>query len=185
MPAVFFHRPTAESLDRLGPLRRFLQVWTPVLIGVAIIVTESQPTFSAANTSSWLRPIWEHLFGPISTAAWEDLHHYLRKSGHFFYYGMLCVLFLRAWLLTLARNPNLRTIVWRWRSWLLGVASTFAVASGDELHQSFLPSRTGMFSDVVLDTCGGIVLSSLVLLISWCLRRIFISRSSGCPTSRF
>jgi len=174
MPTVFLHRPTADSLDRLGPVRRFVQVWTPALIGIAVIATESQPTFSAANTSSWLRPIWEHLFGPISTPVWEEFHHHLRKTGHFIGYGTLCVLFLRAWLLTLARNPNLRTIVWRWRSWFLGVASTFVVASGDELHQSFLPSRTGMFSDVVLDTCGGIVFSSLVLFVSWLLRRAFI-----------
>jgi VanZ family protein len=174
MPTVFLHRPTADSLDRLGPVRRFVQVWTPALIGIAVIATESQPTFSAANTSSWLRPIWEHLFGPISTPVWEEFHHYLRKTGHFIGYGTLCVLFLRAWLLTLARNRNLRTIVWRWRSWFLGVACTFVVASGDELHQSFLPSRTGMFSDVVLDTCGGIVLSSLVLFVSWLLRRAFI-----------
>jgi len=173
MPAVFLHRPTAESLDRLGPVRRFVRIWTPALIGVAVIVAESQPTFSAANTSHWLRPIWEHLFGPISTPAWEEFHHYLRKSGHFFYYGFLCVLFLRAWLLTLARNPAIRTSVWRWRSWLLGVASTFVVASGDELHQSFLASRTGLFSDVILDTCGGIVISSLVVFVAWCLGRAF------------
>jgi VanZ family protein len=173
MPFVFLHRPTAESLDSLGPVRRFLRIWLPALIGVAIIVVESQATFSVVNTSSWLRPIWEHLFGPISTPTWEELHHYLRKTGHFIGYGTLCVLFLRAWLLTLARNPALRTTVWRWRSWLLGVASTFVVASGDELHQSFLPSRTGLFSDVILDTCGGMVISSLVLFIAWCLRRAF------------
>jgi VanZ family protein len=177
MPAVFFQRPTAESLDRLGPVKRFLKIWTPALIGVAVIVAESQPTFSAANTSSWLRPIWERFFGPISTPAWEEFHHILRKTGHFTGYGTLCVLFLRAWLLTLARNPAIRTTAWRWRSWILGVASTFVVASGDELHQSFLPSRTGMFSDVVLDTCGGIVVSGVVMAVSWGLRRVFVRNS--------
>jgi VanZ family protein len=170
MRSVFLHRPTAESLERLGSIRRFLLVWTPALIGVAVIATESTPTFSSANTSSWLRPIWEHLFGPISTPVWEEFHHILRKSGHFTGYGTLCVLFLRGWLLTFARNSALRTKVWRWQSWIFGVASTFLVASGDELHQSFLPSRTGMFSDVVLDTCGGIVVSGLVMGLSWCAR---------------
>jgi VanZ family protein len=172
MPFVFLHRPTAESLDRLGPVKRFVRIWTPALIGIAIIATESQPTFSAANTSSWLRPIWERFFGHVSTREWEEFHHYLRKSGHFIYYGILCVLFLRAWLLTLARNPALRTSVWRWRSWILAVASTFFVASADELHQSFLPSRTGLFSDVIIDTCGGIVVSGIVLAVSSCLRRM-------------
>lgn len=184
MQSVFLHRPTAESLDRLGTVKRFLLVWTPAAIGVLIIAAESQPTFSAANTSSWLRPIWEHFFGPISTAAWEEFHHYLRKSGHFTGYGTLCVLFLRGWLLTFARNATLRTSVWRWRSWIFGVASTFLVASGDEYHQTFLPSRTGLFSDVVIDTCGGIVASGIVLFVSWCLRRLIIRRSNGSAVAR-
>ena len=172
MSSVFLHRPTAESLDRLGPVKRFLLVWTPALIGVAVIAIESQPTFSAANTSSWLRPIWERFFGPIGTPEWEEFHHILRKSGHFTGYGTLCVLFLRGWLLTFAHNATLRTTTWRWRSWLCAVASTFFIASGDEFHQTFLPSRTGMFSDVVLDTCGGIAMSGIVLGVSRCVRRL-------------
>ncbi len=172
MPAVFFERPTADSLDRLGPVRRFLLIWTPALIGIAIVATESQPTFSAANTSSWLRPIWERLFGHISTHDWEEFHHLLRKSGHFTGYGILCVLFLRGWLLTFARNAALRSSTWRGRSWIFAVLSTIVVASGDEIHQTFLPSRTGLFSDVVIDTCGGIVFSGLVLGISWCIRQV-------------
>ena len=176
MRSVFLHRPTADSLDRLGAVRRFLLVWTPALIGVAVIAAESQPLFSAANTSSWLRPIWEHLFGHISTRAWEAFHHHLRKTGHFTGYGTLCVLFLRGWLLTFARNAALRTRTWRWLSWICAVASTFLVASGDELHQSFLPSRTGLFSDVIIDTCGGITITGLVLLVSLCLRRVQASQ---------
>lgn len=171
MQSVFLHRPTAESLHRLGAVRCFLHIWTPALIGVVIVLIESQPTFSAANTSSWLRPIWERYFGPIGTSAWEEFHHYLRKSGHFTGYGTLCVLFLRGWLLTFARNPALRTTAWRWRSWIFAVASTSMVACGDEFHQTFLPSRTGLFSDVVLDTCGGIVVSGIVLGVLRYLRR--------------
>ena len=172
MPTVFLERPTAASLDRLGAVRRFLLIWAPALIGIAVVATESQPVFSAANTSSWLRPVWERFFGHISTRDWEEFHHILRKSGHFTGYGTLCVLFVRAWLLTFARDAALRTRAWRWRSWLLGVASTIVVASCDEIHQSFLPSRTGLFSDVVLDTCGGVVLSGLVLGVCWGMRRM-------------
>jgi VanZ family protein len=184
MPAVFLRRPSAESLDRLGAVKRFLMIWTPALIGIAVIAAESQPTFSAANTSSWLRPIWERFFGQISTPAWEHFHHILRKSGHFTGYGTLCVLFLRAWLLTLARNPAMHTTVWRWKSWIYGVGSTFLVASADEFHQTFLPSRTGLFSDVVLDTCGGIVLSGIVMVVSWGLRRMFYREEAVATSSR-
>jgi len=171
MPIVFVQRPSADSLERMGAVRRFLKIWTPAVLGMGIIATESTPTFSSANTSSWLRPIVEHFFGHISTPAWEDMHHLFRKSGHFSFYGLLCVLFVRGWLLTFARDTSLGSTAWRWRSWIAGVVSTFLVASADEFHQSFLPSRTGLFSDVVLDTCGGIVLSSLVMTAGWWLRR--------------
>lgn len=172
MPAVFLRRPAPDSLNRLRPLQRFFLVWTPALIGVAVIAVESQPLFSAANTSFWLRPLWERLFGATSTPVWGTLHHILRKTGHFTGYGMLCVLFLRAWLLSFSRNPSLRTTAWRWKSWFFAVGSTFLVASADEFHQSFLPSRTGLFSDVVLDTCGGIAFSGTLLAAAWLVRRM-------------
>jgi VanZ family protein len=171
MRTVFLRRPVAEELEALGAVKRFLLVWIPVLIGIAVIATESTATFSAANTSSWLRPIVERFSGPIGDAAWGEFHHLVRKSGHFLGYGTLCVLFLRAWLLTFARDISLGNRAWLVRSWVFAVASTFVVASADEIHQTFLPSRTGMFSDVVLDTCGGMAMTGIVLGLSWCLRR--------------
>jgi VanZ family protein len=165
MRSVFLRRPAAEELEALGRARRFLVVWLPALIGVAVIIAESTPTFSATKTSRILRPLIEWLFGRLSDPVWDEVHHLLRKAGHFVGYGTLCVLFLRAWLLSLAMNVALQMRAWWLRSWGYAVASTFVVASGDEIHQSFLPSRTGMFSDVVLDTVGGIVVSGLVLWI--------------------
>ena len=42
---------------------------------------------------------------------------------------------------------------------------TALVASLDEWHQSFLASRTGAFSDVVLDTVAGIGAQMLIYLL--------------------
>jgi VanZ family protein len=36
----------------------------------------------------------------------------------------------------------------------------------DEIHQSFLPSRTGQWQDVVLDTCGAVVLQLIIYFFS-------------------
>jgi VanZ family protein len=171
MRSVFLERPTASSLGHLHGIKRFLVFWGPAILGVAVIVTESTSTFSAHNTSSWLRPIFERFLGPMSTPVWEEFHHLLRKSGHFTGYGILCVLFLRAWLLTLATDLRLATRAWRMRSWIFAVLSTAVVAGADEWHQTFLPSRTGMFSDAVLDTCGGIIVSGLCIGLSGWLRR--------------
>jgi VanZ family protein len=165
MPSIFFSRAYFNHKRELPAWRRFAFVWTPALLGVVVIAIESTATFSAANTSSWLRPIAEALFGHLSDPTWELAHHLLRKSGHFLGYGTLCILFLRAWLLTLAENQRLTERTWRLTAWARAILSTAIVASCDEIHQSFLPSRTGMFSDVVLDTIGATIVSGLVLAL--------------------
>ncbi|MGC2366632.1 MAG: VanZ family protein, partial [Candidatus Sulfotelmatobacter sp.] len=48
------------------------------------------------------------------------------------------------------------------------VLMTGFVASLDEWHQSFIPSRTGRWQDVVLDTCAGI---AALLIVLWLNRK--------------
>ena len=92
------------------------------------------------------------ILGSFKDANWELLHHYLRKTGHFIGYGTVGLTFLRAWLYTLGRRVQPTVFAWRMRSTVLAVACTAIVASGDEFHQTFLPGRTGLASDVLLDT---------------------------------
>jgi VanZ family protein len=42
---------------------------------------------------------------------------------------------------------------------------TAAVASMDELHQSYIPSRTGRWQDVVLDSAAALTLQIFLFLI--------------------
>jgi VanZ family protein len=50
----------------------------------------------------------------------------------------------------------------RWAT--IAVLGTAFVASLDEWHQSYIPSRTGRWQDVVLDTCAGIAAQILIFL---------------------
>ena len=59
----------------------------------------------------------------------------------------------------------------RLRAHGLAILATFLVASADEFHQSFLPNRTGQFSDVLLDTCGAAVLGLLLFLAMLAVER--------------
>jgi VanZ family protein len=86
------------------------------------------------------------------------LHHYIRKTGHFVGYGTMGLLWLRAWWMSLPRARFLLDAG-------LALAGTAAVASADEFHQSFLPNRTGVASDVLLDCCGAVVLLLLCFLL--------------------
>lgn len=141
---------------------QILKAWIAAILWLIVIAIESTSYLSAHNTSRILYPLLHFLFG-ISRAEFEPWHVFIRKSGHVFGYGLLSILLFRAWRETI---PIPGTPKWtiRWAS--IAVLGTALVASLDEWHQSFLPSRTGRWQDVVLDTCAGIG-AQLALLLYW------------------
>jgi VanZ family protein len=167
--SVFFYKPDPIELQRAhrAPARWSVWVWLPAAIAVVCIALESTGTFSSANTSRHLRPVIEKIFGAMDDLAWDSLHHHIRKTGHFLGYGLVCLTFLRGWLLNLGMRADLNYKSWRFRSCIAAIVSTALVASADEIHQTFLPSRTGRFADVVLDTCGGATFCLLMWLVCW------------------
>jgi len=168
MRPVFFDKPWQP---RPCPRWRWLiNVWMPVAIALAIIAIESTSTFSAKNTSGWLRPLAQAVFGAIPDSVWDPFHHYLRKTGHFVGYGAVAFTFLRAWLHTIIERGPRSPISWRLESCILAVFSTAIVATCDEAHQTILPDRTGSPYDVLLDTTGAFALCLLVWLICWSRR---------------
>jgi VanZ family protein len=119
---------------------------------------------SAENTSRWLLPLWVHLFGPISPAHWATVHHYIRKTGHFAGYGLVSLCFFHGWRKTLHISASGLRALWL-RAAALAIVCTAVVASADEFHQSFLPSRTARVGDVVIDTCGAIAMQIVMLVL--------------------
>ena len=138
----------------------WIRAWLPLAIGIALIGTESTAYFGADRTSGPLRWAWEHIFGPVGSGQWDTIHHYIRKTGHFVGYGMLGLVWLRAWWMTLPRASFMIEST-------LALLGTALVACGDEWHQSFLPNRTALPSDVLIDCSGAIV---MVLLRYFALR---------------
>ncbi len=135
------------------------------MAGICVIALESTSFLGSDHTTGPLRWVWEHLFGQVTDQSWEMLHHYIRKSGHFIGYGTMGVLWLRAWRMTLPRAGFLLDA-------MLALLGTAIVAGSDEFHQSFLPNRTGVPSDVLLDCCGAIVL----LLLAYLFIRMRLSK---------
>ena len=138
-------------------LRFWLSAWLPVLFGIGVIVVESTVWFGADHTSGPLRVLFEALFGRVSDARWEIIHHTIRKSGHFVGYGLIGLAWLRAWWMTMPRSHFFSDA-------LLALLGTGLLATWDEWHQSFLPNRTSSPWDVLLDCCGAIALELLVYL---------------------
>jgi VanZ family protein len=161
---VFFDGYNADmGVSSSSRLSRVLD-WLPAALSVAMIAAESTATMSADNTSRWLYPLWAHLFGPISARHWAEVHHLIRKTGHFVGYGGVSVAFLYGWLRTLHRRRGKYRPVWL-RAAFLAVSCTLLIAILDEYHQSFLPSRTSSPIDVCIDLCGAI--TAQLLLLTW------------------
>lgn len=135
----------------------WVSAWLPVGIAIAVIAIESTPYLGADHTTRPLRWIYEHLFGEVSDREWAALHHFIRKSGHFLGYGAVGLAWLRAWWMTLPNSAFLQDS-------LLAVLGTAFVAASDEYHQTFLPNRTGLARDVLLDCFGAITMQLLVFL---------------------
>lgn len=133
----------------------WIGVWWPVALGIAAIVVESTEFMGADHTGRFLRPIWQALFGHVSDASWEIIHHYIRKTGHFVGYGLIGLAWRRAWWHTLPRS-RFRTDA------ALAMLGTAAIASCDEWHQAFLPNRTSSPWDVLLDCTGAFVMIAMV-----------------------
>ena len=160
-------------LTSLGQDRHHvLKAWIAAILWLIVIAIESSNLGSANNTSRFLYPVLHFLFG-VGKAQFQHLHHYIRKGGHVFGYGLLSFLLFRAWRETL---PSIKNVKWslNWAS--LAVLGTAIVASLDEWHQSYLPSRTGTPWDVLLDTSAGIAVQ-ILLAIYFLLRRRFSRRS--------
>jgi VanZ family protein len=130
--------------------KRILRAWLPSAIWLAMIALESTNLGSAENTGRVLYPVFHFLFA-LDPVRFAFFHEVLRKTGHFVGYFTLSVLLFRSWCRTLVR-PDTR---WRVGCACLAFVSTVLVASLDEWHQSFLPSRTSLFSDVILDSAAG------------------------------
>ena len=152
-------------------LKYWINAWWPVVLGVAVIMLESTEFMGADHTSGPLRWLWQAIFGHVSNARWEVIHHLIRKSGHFIGYGLIGLAWLRAWWMTLPRSRFLQDA-------LLALMGTALMASADEFHQTFLPNRTGSPWDVLLDCCGAITLQLLVYVFMRIFRPKKLARAA-------
>jgi VanZ family protein len=143
--------------------RRVFLHWLPAALAVLMIALESTVFMSANNTSRWLLPVWERLFGPISPHRWSIVHECIRKTGHFTGYGLVSFCFFHGFRTTLRASEGLHAL-W-FRSALFALVCTIFIASADELHQAFLTNRGGSPLDVLLDTCGAVMVQLILLFL--------------------
>lgn len=110
------------------------------------------------------------LFSPLLPAAMSEdvlleraelIHIFVRKAAHMTEYFLLALslqLPLAAWLS--------KVLSWKTRIFI-GFFSTVIFAALDEFHQSFVPGRSGNFTDVCIDSIGAIAASFCLFIFSF------------------
>lgn len=138
----------------------WLKRWWPVLLWGVVISTFSTGAFTSDNTGRIIIPVLRWLLPHASAATLFHLHYIIRKCAHFTEYFILSLLILRA---IRAGRHNAR-LAWA----LAAIVIVFGYAALDEFHQSFVPGRTAAFTDVLIDTSGGIAAQLIAaLLLLW------------------
>ncbi|MBW8349466.1 VanZ family protein [Bacillus sp. IITD106] len=117
--------------------RRYYWLIAAIAWCIAIFIATASPSSTGGNTQSILQKIF-HL-SPSEAELWNVV---FRKGVHLSAFGLLAILFYNG----LQRKRFLF-------AWLL---TTFYAAT-DEIHQLFVPNRTGAVLDVGLDSLGAII----------------------------
>ncbi len=133
---------------------------------LTLIKLESTDALSGAHTGRHLGRILHWAGVHLSGESLDLLNFAIRKCGHCLGYSLLCFtwfVLLRGtyWLQheyrrSLKGSIQIRRMWWRPTWAVLAVLFTFIIASADELHQMNIPSRTGSWEDVVLDTAAAL-----------------------------
>jgi len=155
----------------MSKLWMFLKYWLPTIVWMVLIFSASADSHSSEHTSRIIIPLLHWLFPHISDQNAEEIHHLIRKCAHLTEYAFLALLVRRTLNHTL--RPGLPP--WSWRLFAGVVGIVFLYASSDEFHQAFVPTRTPLFSDVLIDTSGGII----GLFVAWLRHRVWEKRGIG------
>jgi VanZ family protein len=127
---------------------------------MAFIWFASSREFSALNTSKVIRPLILWLSPNLNDDRVAAIHFVVRKVAHFTEYAILAFLARRAFI------TSSQVLIQRY--WFrLALLLVICYSLLDEIHQSFVPSRSASFYDSTIDIAGGMT----VLLVFKFYRR--------------
>ena len=119
--------------------------WLMLLLWMLVIFLFSSQPHSGETTKS----IIEQIMPNIKTNSLLDMINFIvRKSAHITEYFILTLLIIS---LLKEYTKKERTIL------LSSIIFCFIYAMTDEYHQSFVPGRSSLFRDVLIDTSGSLI----------------------------
>jgi VanZ family protein len=114
-----------------------------------MIFYTSTDAFSSQNTSRFFGPILQWLNPAITQDQLDGVNFFIRKCAHFTEYFIFYLLVYRG---VSGGRPG-----WRWSRGLFAWFLVAAYSVLDEIHQSFVVSRTASPWDSLLDSTGAFV----------------------------
>jgi VanZ family protein len=131
-------------------IKSILYYWGPAVLWAAVVLAASNQTFSADHTGGWLQDVFKSFRGlPLSEETAAIVNFVIRKLSHLTEYGIFSVLAFRAVRRDRAGASR------RWA--VIAIAMAAGLAAIDEFHQAFVPGRTGVVTDVLIDACGATI----------------------------
>lgn len=116
---------------------------------MALIFSASGDKRSSQTSSRLIGPLVRFFVPDISEKRLEQIVFGVRKAAHVTEYAVLAWLLARAFL-----RPGTPWGRWDRKAAMLAWLIATLYAASDEIHQSFVPNRTGKWSDVLLDSAG-------------------------------
>ncbi len=151
------HRVPPKSL-----IPAWLRAWWPALLWAAMIFFASSDTFSSTHTGHFIEPFLRWLLPSASDDLIDTLHFLIRKCAHFGEYFIFYFFLYRG--IRGARHGW----HWSWAFYAWFIAAAYSAL--DEIHQSFVASRTASAWDSLLDSTGAFA-ALLILFLYYLLFR--------------
>lgn len=131
---------------------------------MALIFVGSTDLLSQRRTSRFIGPFLRWIHPGVSDETIRQVQILVRKGGHVTEYAVLAILACRA-LARMQAGPGGNGDTPPRRPWLAALLLSAAYAATDEYHQSFVATRAGQVTDVLIDTAGAA--AGLAVLWLW------------------
>lgn len=152
-----------------------IALWTAIVLWCAVIFSLSEENGSASGGRSekvcrfvaeTFLPDYDEMSLSEQNKTVEGMQFFVRKTAHFTAYAALGFMLFAAF----RKKTN-------GKAFCLAVLVSAAYAASDELHQLFVPERSGRLTDVLLDTCGAAFGGLLAFALISAARKIKMKRS--------
>jgi VanZ family protein len=146
-----------------------------IVLWMGLIFSLSTATFSSAQTEALITSLYSQLMPWFAALSIETADLLIRKLAHlseYFIFGFLVSYVLQK-----------RSALMSVRQISLAIPLGIIYAISDELHQSFVPSRTASAMDVLLDTIG-FICGSVCFYTSVLIRQAKTLHSDTSPPSQ-